>query len=588
MVKVVLIDTGLMDNYSDPRITGGCSVVSSSAGFEIKEGYSDQIGHGTATADIILKYSENVEIYVIRIYENSLFIKEEKLIFAIRYARENLQFDIMQISSGILTYSKDLHDAVKEIVKEDKKLLISAFDNEGGMSYPAAMPEVLGIDVDKNFHKKEEYEINEDGIVDIRGSNAFFRVPWVNGKKNIVSGTSFLTSYFTAWIGENCVGNINKEYVIKKLEENAKRIHHPFESEVNLSPNDFVKNIKKAITFPFNKEMYCLAAFEKVLPFEITGYYDIKHKFLVGKKVCEVLKYTNNQAVIGNIENVDWDGDFDTVIVGHLSEISSVTKKNYLFEIIEKCKSYHKRVYFFDDLSRLSEKYRNSEEVFSPIISQNQYMFNHFGKLRSCNIPVLAILGTSSRQGKFTLQLKLMNELKKRGIVVDGISTEPTGALFGFSNMFPYGYGSNNHLSPSEIVKTLNEMIFNLESEGNDLIITGGQSGTIPYDLRNEALISFDQHPFLLGINPDGAILCINEKDSISYVKKTINYIESVTSARVFAIVVSSVRNDKNEASHSETITELKNIYKGSKSFHDLLNLDIGALTDNVLEYYGQ
>ena len=81
--RVVLIDTGLTDNYKDSRIVGGCSVVPSSEGYKIQNDYTDLIGHGTAAAHIILKNSSCVELFILRIYEESLFIDVEKLIFAI-------------------------------------------------------------------------------------------------------------------------------------------------------------------------------------------------------------------------------------------------------------------------------------------------------------------------------------------------------------------------------------------------------------------------------------------------------------------------------------------------------------------------
>lgn len=587
MVKVILIDTGLVDDYEDSRIIGGCSIIANDNSFDVQEGYMDYIGHGTATTDIILRHSQNVEIYVVRIYEEDLFISEEKLCLALKYVKEHLTYDIIQISSGLLSYSCKMHALIKQIVNEDNKFVISAFDNEGGISYPAAFVEVFGIDINPSYRKKDEFDIIEDGVIDLRGGDVFFRVPWINKGKNIVKGTSFLTSYFTAWITEHCEGNLNKKYVLSKLKKLAIDIYLNDTKEKIISSTEFVKNIKQAITFPFNKEIYCLAAFEDLLPFKIVGYYDVKHKFIVGKKISEVLKYTDNSAVIENVDDIDWNGDFDTVICGHLSEISFITKKNYLRIILELCREHHKKAYVFDDLGLLDEKYRNTKTLFSPIIPTNLNLRNHFGKLRTCNKPVLAVLGTSSRQGKYSIQLKIVEEFRARGIKVDGIATEPTGALFGFSEMYACGYGSNNNLSSREMIRVLNDMVFKLESQDIELIITGGQSGTIAYDIRNESLIPLEQYAYLIGVNPDGVILCVNEIDDLIYVKKTINFIESISSAEVFAIVVSSVHNNSNDMrGEQNTIEQLKAEYRGGKSFYQLKNLDVKALVDNIVEYY--
>ena len=587
MVKVVLIDTGLSDEYDDSRITGGCSIVTNGDAFEIRKEYTDYIGHGTATADIILKYSQNVNIYIVRIYEKDLYISEEKLCFALEYVREHLTYDMIQISSGILNYSFKMHEIIRKIVEEDHKLILSAFDNEGGISYPAAFEEVLGIDVNLSYRKKEQYDIVDENVIDVRGGDSFFRVPWINKGKNIVKGSSFLTSYYTAWCGDHCDGNLNKPYVINELKKHAIHIYGGINIEWSITSSEFVKNIKHAITFPFNKEIYCLAAFEEMLPFKIDGYYDIKHKFIVGKKIKEILKYTDNKALIQNVDNIDWNGDFDTVICGHLSEISEMTKKDYLMEILQLCQKYNKRAYVFDDLGLLDENYRNTENLFSPIISINPSLHNRFGKLRVCNKPVLAVMGTSSRQGKYTIQLKLMKEFKERGINVDGIATEPTGGLFGFSEMYACGYGSNNNLASREMVRVINDMVYRIERTNAELIITGGQSGTVAYDMRNESLIPFEQYCYLTGVNPDGVILCVNEIDDLHYVKRTINYIEAVSSASVFAIVISPVRKSQNDSVNKQNMIELlQKEYGESKKYYRLDALDVKALADNIIQYY--
>jgi len=586
MKTVIVIDTGLIDSYIDERVLGGCSVLKVNGEYIIESGYSDYIGHGTATTDIILKNSTNINVFVLRIYEEELFIEEDKLCFALEYAKNNLEYDMIQISSGLLTYSSKMHTIIKQIVLKDKKMVLSAFDNEGGISYPAAFEEVIGIDINHSYRKKTQYDIMRDNVIDIIGAAANFRVPWIENKKNIVNGTSFLTSYFTALIGELSGNKLEKKDIIEALKINAINIYEDYSEGQTISSKEFVSEIKHAITFPFNKEIYCLAAFEDILPFKIDGYYDIKHKFLIGKEIRDVLKYTNNENVIQNVENIDWNESFDSVICGHLSEISEATKKDYLNEILQKCRAYNKRVYVFDDLGLIKKDYKNSKEVFSPIIEINPNINNHFGKLRRCNKPVLAVMGTSSRQGKYTIQLNMFKEFKNRGIKVDGISTEPTGPLFGFSKTFACGYGSNNTLNPYEMTRVLNDMIYQLECEKNELIITGGQSGTIAYDNRNEALIPLEQYSYLTGVNPDGVILCVNAIDDFIYIKKTINFIESATNAYVFAIVVSPVHQANDECDDVDILTQLKEEYGQTKKYYRLENLEIKALVDNVIDYY--
>ena len=590
-MRVVIIDTGIDKNYIDERIVGGITITEGKTGYGVMEGYDDLIGHGTGTADVILKNTKKAELFEVRVYDEELFISADKLTYALEYINANLEFDLIQISSGVPAYSYELHNVIKKIVDEKKVSIISAFDNEGAMSYPAALKEVIGVDVAEGYADKKEFDVIDNNIIDLRGNNAYYRVPWGNGKRNIVKGSSFLVSCFTAMIAELEPEDYTKKSIMEQLKKRARKVYGNTE-ENGITAKQFVDGIEKAIIFPFNKEIHSIAAYEDMLSFEVKAYYDIKHKFLIGKKVCEVLKYTENTHVIENYENIEWDGDFDTVILGHVGEINKILKRNLLAEIIEKCLSHNKRLYLFDDLSFYTKDYINTEKVYCPMIKDNRDLMYNGGKLRVTNKPVLAVMGTSSKQGKFTIQLEVMRELKKRGVNVDGIGSEPTSVFFGYSQMFPFGYGSNNTCSARTIVRLLNDMVWELESKDVDLILTGCQSGTIAYDLRNERLLPVEQYHYLLGTNPDGVILCVNEIDEIEYVRRTINFIESAVTAKVIAIVLSETHNMHSYSvlGNEMLVEERLSVECLEKEFgrpvFSLFSLNVELLGKVILEYY--
>ena len=74
------------------------------------EGYDDLIGHGTGTADVILKNTKKAELFEVRVYDEELFISADKLTYALEYINANLEFDLIQISSGVPAYSYELHN----------------------------------------------------------------------------------------------------------------------------------------------------------------------------------------------------------------------------------------------------------------------------------------------------------------------------------------------------------------------------------------------------------------------------------------------------------------------------------------------
>lgn len=591
MLRAVVIDTGIDKNYKASHIIGGICVNEGENGYYITGNYEDQIGHGTGTSDVILKNSSNIELFHVKIYNQDIYISAEKLCFALEYIEANIDFDILQISSGIPSYSKEMHRVIQKMIQGKNRCIVSSFDNQGAISYPAAFEEVIGVDVNPAYTKCTDYDIVDGNVIDLRGGDMFYRMYWLHGKKNIAKGSSFFASYITAAIAELDITDYRKESVMKELKKTAKRIY-PQLTECSITAKEFVSKIKKAVVFPFNKEIHCVAAFEDMLPFEITGYYDIKHKFLIGSQVKDILKYTDNEKMIQNIDKLDWDGDFDTILCGHVGELDQLTKRDSIPYILEKCREHHKRAFFLDDLALRYDDYRNSETVYSSFVEEDKGLLNHFGKLRVTNKPVLSVMGTSSRQGKFTIQLKLLRELRKRDLYVDGIGTEPTSALFGYSEMYPYGYGTYNSHSNGAMIRKLNDMVWKLESEDVDLILTGSQSGTIPFDFRNEVLLPCNQYNYLLGINPDGVILCVNDVDDLNYIKKTVAYIEAIGSAKVIAMVMS-------ETHTMQSYTLLGNKVKNSNTLNSdtlekafglpvfsLFSLDIEKLADTVLAYY--
>ncbi|MCM1568223.1 MAG: DUF1611 domain-containing protein [Roseburia sp.] len=591
MLRVVVVDTGIDSQYVDAHIKGGITIVEENGTFSVKEYFEDYIGHGTGTADIILRNTDKVELYEVRIYDKDIYVSGEKLCYALDYINKNLEYDLIQISSGITVYSKKMHDIIKEIVREKEKVIVSAFDNEGAISYPAAYEEVIGVDINYNYTKKDEFDVVEGSIIDIRGGDAFYRMAFLDGANNIAKGSSFLTSYFTAIIANMEMNCLNKQTIMEELKKKAIKVYRDV-PDMQITAKEFIRDIKKAIVFPFNKEVHSIAAFEDMLPFEIVGYYDIKHKFLVGKQVCDILKYTDNSMKIKNFDNINWDLDFDTIICGHVGEINKILGRNFIVEILRNCEKYNKRVFFFDDLNSLYFDYHNSEKMFSTFLGEDKQLCNRFGKLRMVNKPVLAVMGTSSKQGKFTVQLKLMRELKKRGFLVDGIGTEPSSIFFGYSQVFPFGYGSYNGLSSRMMIRMLNEMVWNIEKEDIDIILTGCQSGTITYDFRNENLLAICQYNYLLGINPDAVVLCVNEIDELDYVKRTIAFIEAIGSAKVVAIIMSETHNLFSYSVFGRKVLSKEILTDEilSDSFQlpvfSLSSLDIVSLTDVIIKYY--
>lgn len=226
----------------------------------------------------------------------------------------------------------------------------------------------------------------------------------------------------------------------------------------------------------------------------------------------------------------------------HKEVIAKIVPKDTILKILYNCKKYNKQVityssflfenYIYNDIS-LQGLNINYIEITKEHIPQGR-----FGKLWYINKPIVEILSTRTSSGKFSAQIMLRKKLKDKGYNVGYISTEPQGILFKANKIFPYGYNSSVKIDTNDYVPVINEMLHNLDEKQYDIILTGGQSGILSYDLYNTSRILISQLAFHYGVNPDCVILCINLDDEVEYIERTIKYIESSSDTKVIAFIV--------------------------------------------------
>ena len=148
-VKIAILDTGV--KLSHPALSNatihGYAISYDGKNVIISDNFDDNLGHGTAIASIIHSIAPQCEITAIRMFADNLNLEEETLIKVLGYIAENEKFDIINISSGI-TQPSHLDDLCKicKIISDKGTLILSAFDNEGAVAYPAAFDNVIGVD----------------------------------------------------------------------------------------------------------------------------------------------------------------------------------------------------------------------------------------------------------------------------------------------------------------------------------------------------------------------------------------------------------------------------------------------------------
>lgn len=494
-----------------------------------------EFGHGTAVYGIIRR-CECADIVNIKIAGMDTGVEITDLIRALDYVFRNLDVNIINLSLGV-NCTEEL-DLLKDMCKKitDKGIVIvAAFDNLGSYSYPAAFKNVIGVISGQSCSRITEFEYIEDCIVNIAAKGMLQRLLWTEPPYIFLGGNSFACAHVTVQVAKFMMdGAKSREEILKKFRQIAKTKY--------ALGNDPVKTelfrIHKAALFPFNKEMHSLVRYAHMLSFEISAIYDSKYSMNVGVETSRILK---DEKVINlfvqNIEAINWD-EFDTLIIGHFDNLVKHTE--HLEEVVQLLKQADvrgKNIYCFDAMFlELNDNYKSN--IYYPKVDRTDLPPERFGMLYRVSRPVVGVFGTSSKQGKFTLQLKLRELFAMEGLDVGQIGTEPSSLLYGMDYVFPMGYNSTVHIKEFDVVRYLNYITNELCLQNKDIIIVGSQSGTAIYDTCNIIQYNLSQYEFLVGTQPDAVVLCINPFDTVDYIARTVKFIESSVDCKVIAFVV--------------------------------------------------
>lgn len=508
----------------------------------------DNVGHGTAIAYILQKYIKDAFILSYKLFDNDYITLETDIIEALWDIYENeLDVQLINISSGA-TYISNYEKFYEICSKLSGRgcIIVAAYDNEGSISYPAAFDNTIGVFWDNNVRNVREHIFIENSQLEILGYAGKQRLPWGDREFKYVGGSSFATPYITAKVAEYQRQKKDISLVeVKKLlrQEAAYTIKMPpitAKSEQNNKLENALK-IKKAIIFPFNKETHAIIANTDLIKFEIVGIFDYKFSSKIGKSTDELV-YGESvvNLTIKKFEDIVWEDDFDTIIVGHVKTINNIMKTDYIETILKKCNRYKKSSFFFDDIRKYNTQIKKIESKGCKVL--NHYIHNlHIanfpcGSYHKIASPTIAVVGTGSCQGKYNVQLSLRRRFMKDGYKIGQVGTEPSAHLFGMDITFSNGYDNKYFELGQKEMLYINEEIFRIGKR--DIILLGTQSQIIPFQFGNLGFLTPHQHNMLVALEPDCTILCINYDDDDRYIKRTLNVLENYYMTQVIAIVV--------------------------------------------------
>lgn len=402
------------------------------------------------------------------------------------------------------------------------------------MSYPALIDCVIGVDWSVECKRKDDIIYIENSPVNVLGKGINQRVLWSQESEYmIVSGSSFAAAHITGIIAKDKAERKNALAVLK--ERSIKVLTMPVSEETPKAGE--YGNIG---LFPFNKEIESILCFHKQVRGTITHIFDSRFFGRIGQAVNKLIYLRDeNNLVIENIDNLEQClSEIDTMVIGFTSEIQNATGINYRDRILESCQRHNVRCFFLGEIP----DHTLYKQVYSPNICQSHVRKNSFQKLRIIGTPILMIAGTSSKQGKFTLQLMLREYFGKKDYKVGQWATEPQAQLFGIDEVFPAGYGSALGVSETELVEIINYQMGIIEDKNCDIIISGTQSFQLPYNLIHTNMYPSCQNAIISALQPDAILLCVNYHDETDYIIRTINYIEATTMGKVIGVVLYPIK----------------------------------------------
>ncbi len=571
-VKVAIVDSGI--DQSHPKVgpvSGGADISIGAEGqiVYVEEDFTDRAGHGTACAGIIRKKAPAVELYSVRIFDASLSARGEALVAAVRWATEN-GMNVVNLSLGTtdVAFRESIDEACGEAV-EAGVILVAAEHNEGLESYPAVLSGAIGVAGGK-IYKKYGYYYRPGERVECVARGDEQRVCWLDRKEILIGGTSYAAPHITGIVAliREAYPGANPEKVRQVLKANALTgapplvrqadapasppAHQslgasmPGRSPVSRPPVSLpvpeqsgasgFRWIKRAAFYPFNKEMHGLVRFRDLLSFEIGGIADPVGKGLVGKDAGEAIGIAQvGVRIVPRLQ--DALKGIDTLILGYVDELARMANRDVLKESIQTALDRGVHVFSFlpvpptmySDLYMVARK--KALKIVYPNVSQGEvrHILQRPQKQRAVDVPVLGVFGTSSQQGKFTVQLALRRKFLEMGYRVAQIGTEHHAELFGMDLAFPMGYASPLELPLQVYVPYLDHKMKEIcQKKEPEIMLVGSQSGTIPYDVVEHDTHSLPTIAFLLATKPDACILVVNSIDPDEYIRDTINAIQAL------------------------------------------------------------
>lgn len=571
----------------------------------MEEPVGDRLGHGTSMLGIILRQQNTpVSVLSLRPVICDNIIDNNDIATAIRFAVDK-GAGVISISMGnnLLKERKSIEDAC-EYAYKNRVSVVCAFSKRNDVILPWACKYAVKVmHGDERNHPVQFKRAYFDSYM-ICVNKPMYRTVDICGTRKMIVGHSAATAYIVGKMVQymnrhmcdsiealhffflECGISCNKNQLYNKVETIKGRISYlDKEEEINWGA---------AAVIPYSKEM------ESLIRFQDFGSYYIKVGVDYGKKgIRKVADQEETLPIETSLERLE-RYDLDTVFVGYLNKLENYSDIWGMDNVLRFALSHNYNVFSFLPVStdfkmQFREKRLRLQEA-------NIYDVDYLRQIKEivpysflCRLPVLGVFGTSSKQGKFTLQMLIRRELKRRGIRHISLLTEHQAELLNASVCFPSGYkGENNiRLSIEEQIEVLQKSLYYLEQTTDaEMILAGGQSWLIPHDIDRQ--IAIYNLAFIEAVRPDYSVVVVNpEIDHIDYIRDTISGLKAIYKTRTIAVafsdkkvvlcgrsVLRQPRDAKNIIEVSNYLQQETGIYAGCITRGDFVNKIIDFFID--------
>lgn len=558
-MRIAIIDSGIDSKHKrlDSCVVSGVSIHRNRSTFDASREFHDLIGHGTACAAIIHRLMAEAELVAVRIFHHELHSDEQTLCAAIRWSLHN-DCDVINMSLGVTTEnpSSEMCALCNEAFERNIPIVAAGNSYDASLEvYPAYFPSVFGV-MAGHIRKRNGYGYRPKSPLQFVAKGTTQRLASTGGRFTIGGGTSYACAHFTGIVAkviDETGGLIDlcdlKQELIKGADNNVR----PLQESVELGSDKDVPIIARhdldnkgrslfvnqskvswvgsAALFPASeKEMNAFLMFPRLCSCEMVSYFDFPHK------ITGSLEYRD--AVLNRLPLDEEYDRFDSVIIGYFYENPFDGNIRFGYDLVLEMIKRNKNIYAFDLVveRKLNEKFKKLGYrgiVYAPVINDETYEeLMCFRYLPKINTPVVAVIGTSNRQGKFTTQLRLKQILGGSGYKVSHVSTEPQGELLGAEFVFHYGHKSGTvQVSRDKWMPLLRSTFKGVQEFNNpDIILTGTQGGIVPR--RSDYSNPTTSLDYLFGVQPDVVICAINPQDSIELITANVRVSEIYCNAK--------------------------------------------------------